>query len=233
MVKTNEPGYVYILTNPSFREDWVKIGKSARPVDIRSKELDNTAVPLPFEIYATIKTVKYNDVEKHVHKTIDRLTDLRIRQNREFFNVPPQIALDIFNDIAKMIDDAVVTVYEDNKPINNEDKKSLHVTTKRTVKRGRFKFSMIGIKIGECITFIPTNATVKVASDDSIEYEGRIYKLSPFVGTFMPEDKRNTSGAYQGAKFFSYKGKVLDDLRNIIENNMPLPDGDEIQKNIE
>ena len=23
-----EPGYVYILTNPSFREDWVKVGKS-------------------------------------------------------------------------------------------------------------------------------------------------------------------------------------------------------------
>ena len=47
-----EVGYVYILTNPSFREDWVKIGKSSRPVDIRSKELDNTAVPLPFEIFA-------------------------------------------------------------------------------------------------------------------------------------------------------------------------------------
>ena len=31
-----EPGYVYILTNPSFREDWVKIGKSSRPVDVRS-----------------------------------------------------------------------------------------------------------------------------------------------------------------------------------------------------
>ena len=27
-----EPGYVYILTNPSFREDWVKIGKSSREV---------------------------------------------------------------------------------------------------------------------------------------------------------------------------------------------------------
>lgn len=23
-----EPGYVYILTNPSFREDWIKIGKT-------------------------------------------------------------------------------------------------------------------------------------------------------------------------------------------------------------
>lgn len=48
---TGNIGYVYILTNPSFKEDWVKIGKSSRPVDVRSKELDNTAVPLPFEIF--------------------------------------------------------------------------------------------------------------------------------------------------------------------------------------
>lgn len=196
MDKIKEPGYVYILTNPSFREDWVKIGKSSRPVDVRSKELDNTAVPLPFEIYATIKTVKYNEVEKHVHKTIDRLTDLRIRQSREFFNVAPQIALDIFYDIAKMIEDAVVTIYKDNKPITDNEKPDGQTDAhKRTVRRGRFKFSMVGIKIGERITFIPTNTEVKVASDDSIEYQARIYKLSPFVGTFMPEDKRNTSWA--------------------------------------
>lgn len=56
----SQVGYVYILTNPSFREDWIKIGKSGRPVDVRSKELDNTAVPLPFEIFATLKTVKYH-----------------------------------------------------------------------------------------------------------------------------------------------------------------------------
>ena len=129
-MKTKEPGYVYILTNPSFREDWVKIGKSSRPVDVRSKELDNTAVPLPFEIFATIKTIKYNEVEKLVHKTIDRLTDLRIRQNREFFNVAPQLALDIFRDIALTIDDAEITLYEDNKPIvDNKQKKQ----TKREV----------------------------------------------------------------------------------------------------
>ena len=57
-MSNKEPGYVYILTNPSFREDWVKIGKSSRHVDVRSKELDNPAVPLPFEIFATMKTVK-------------------------------------------------------------------------------------------------------------------------------------------------------------------------------
>lgn len=209
-MSNKEPGYVYILTNPSFREDWVKIGKSSRPVDVRSKELDNTAVPLPFEIFATMKTVKYNEVEKLVHKTIDRLTDLRIRQNREFFNVAPQLALDIFRDIASTIDDAEVILYQDNKPVVECECKESH---KREVKRPRFKFSMCDIKIGEEITFIPTGIAVKVASDDSIEYEGRIYKLSPFVGTFMPEDQRNTSGAYQGAKYFSYNERVLDEIR--------------------
>ncbi len=215
-MKELNSGFVYILTNPSFREDWVKIGKSIRPVDIRSKELDNTAVPLPFEIFATMQTAKYNEVEKLVHKTIDRLTDLRIRQNREFFNVAPQVALDIFRDIAQTIDDAVVTEYENNLPISRADR-SPDQPNVRTVKRGCFKFSMVGIKIGEFITFTPTNIQVKVASDDSIEYEGRIYKLSPFVGTFMPAERRNTSGAYQGAKYFSYNGEILDDLRKASE----------------
>ena len=187
-----EKGYVYILVNPAFREDWVKIGKSSRPVDVRSKELDNTAVPLPFEIFATMQTSKYNEVEKLVHKTIDRLTDLRIR------------------DIAQTIDDAEVTLYENNQPVAE---RKLEEPQKREVKRARFKFSMCGIKIGEMVTFIPTGLVVKVASDDSIEYEGRIYKLSPFVGTFMPEDHRNNSGAYQGAKYFSYNGQILDDIR--------------------
>ena len=209
-MSNKEPGYVYILTNPSFREDWVKIGKSSRPVDIRSKELDNTAVPLPFEIFATMKTVKYNEVEKLVHKTIDRLTDLRIRQNREFFNVAPQVALDIFHDIAMTVDDAVVILYKDNRPVVENESKEVH---KREVKRSRFKFSMCGIKLGESVTFNPTGTVVKVATDDSIEFEGRIYKLSPFVGTYMPEELRNTSGAYQGAKYFSYNGKILDDIR--------------------
>ena len=36
---TKEPGYVYILTNPSFREDWVKIGRT-RNMDEITKLLD-------------------------------------------------------------------------------------------------------------------------------------------------------------------------------------------------
>lgn len=107
-MEKHDSGYVYILTNPSFKEDWVKIGKSSRPVDIRSKELDNTAVPLPFEIYATMKTSMYNEAEKLVHKYIERFTNLRIRDNREFFNVQPEVALDIFRDVATVLPDAEI-----------------------------------------------------------------------------------------------------------------------------
>lgn len=212
-----EPGFVYILTNPSFREDWVKIGKSSRPVDIRSKELDNTAVPLPFEIYATLQTVKYDVVEKKIHKAIDRLTDLRIRQNREFFNIKPELALEIFKDEAMILDDAVITMYENNQPIVPKVNGTVAPTKPVIPHRPRFKFSMVNIPVGAELVFIPTGYIVKVASDDQVEYEGRIYKLSPFVGTFMPVEKRNASGAYQGPKFFSYQGKVLTDLRTIIE----------------
>lgn len=213
-------GYVYILTNPSFRADWVKIGKSSRPVDVRSKELDNTAVPLPFEIYATLRTCKYSEVEKQIHKQIDRLTDLRIRQNREFFNIAPSVALDIMRDIADLLDDAELTIYIDGKPVVSKNKEEDHKFEKEKEEKQRkapkppFKFHMIGLNVGDTVTFDPLNLSVRVASDDKIEYDGRLYSLSAFTANFLPEEKQIASGAYQGPKYFSYQGKKLSDLRN-------------------
>ena len=219
----SEKGYVYILTNPSFREDWVKIGKSSRPVDVRSKELDNTAVPLPFEVYATLYTSKYSKVEKQIHKQIDRLTDLRIRQNREFFNIAPTVALDIMRDMADLLDDAELAIYVDGKPVISQNKeqdnaiKIEEAEKKKRTARPAFKFHMVGINIGDTVIFDELNIPLKVATDDKVEYDGRLYSLSAFTGTFLPVEKQNTSGAYQGPKYFSFKGKVLADLRNEIE----------------
>ena len=78
---------------------------------------------------------------------------------------------------------------------------------------------MVNIPIGAKLIFIPTGIEVKVATDNMIEYQDRLYKLSPFVGTFMPEDKRTSSGAYQGSKYFSYNGKILDEIRSEMEKN--------------
>jgi len=218
MAKNNEPGYVYILTNPSFREDWVKIGKSSRPVDVRSKELDNTAVPLPFEIYATIETHKFNEVERQIHRTIDRISQLRIRQNREFFNVAPDVALAMFVDVAMLIDDAKVYRYINNEPRQvypvDEATQSVDNTTEQPKeKRTNFRFSMIGLQPGEKIIFDPCSIEVTIADDQNIEYEGRLWRLSRFAATYMPESMQNNSGTYQGPKYFSYDGKTLNDRR--------------------
>jgi hypothetical protein len=107
IMSEKQVGYVYILTNPSFREDWVKIGKTTN-MEERLKTLYNTSLPLPFEVFATLKTVKYNEAEKLVHHYIERFTNLRIEKKREFFNVKPEEVLDIFREVATLLDDAVI-----------------------------------------------------------------------------------------------------------------------------
>lgn len=208
-----EPGYVYILTNPSFREDWVKIGK-AQDVERRLKSLNTTALPLPFKVYATIKTCKYEELEKIIHKQIDRLTDLRINQSREFFNVHPAQALDIFLDQATALEDAEVVKYENGKPrqMYPVQEKSKEDGEKKP-QRPPFDFSMVGLNVGDKVIFDALGIEVKVAGKNKVEYEGRLWSLSAFCGTYLPEEMHNSSEAYQGPKYFSYNGKTLWEIR--------------------
>lgn len=81
-----EKGYVYVLTNPSFRDDWVKIGKSKRLPEVRGRELYNTAVPLPYEVYATLYTEKYNEAERMIHRSIDRISDKRTTEPKDCYS---------------------------------------------------------------------------------------------------------------------------------------------------
>ena len=104
-------GYVYIFTNESFRDGWVKIGKT-QDIKRRLKDLDNTSCPLPFKVYATMKTSKYNEAEELVQEFIAHFnSDLRIRPNREYFKVSPEEALKIFYQVKKVIDDAEIEVF--------------------------------------------------------------------------------------------------------------------------
>lgn len=73
---------------------------------------------------------------------------------------------------------------------------------------------MVGIHVGETIVFSPTGVEVRVADDRKVEYEGRLYSLSAFTGTFLPPERQNASGAYAGPTFFTYNGETLSDLRN-------------------
>lgn len=99
----NEKGYIYILTNESFHKtNWVKIGYTTN-VERRVKELSNTSVPLPFEIYATyeVPIIEGTMPDKQLHSLIQKLNpDLRITPDREFFEIEPWDAYDLLYAMA-------------------------------------------------------------------------------------------------------------------------------------
>lgn len=82
------PGYVYILTNPSMPE-LVKIGRTGRDVDARASELWKTGVPTRFEIYGSEQTIDCVQLEGYMHRELQKH---RVHKAREFFRVEPDLA---------------------------------------------------------------------------------------------------------------------------------------------
>ena len=80
-----------------------------------------------------------------------------------------------------------------------------------------FQFAMLaeaGVKIGSVLEFVYGGQKVKVADlKNKIEFEGGTYTTSGFCKKFMPDEKRNAKDAYQGPKYFTFKGELLTDLR--------------------
>ena len=121
-------------------------------------------------------------------------------------------------------------IVKSDAPYEEED--CIEMTTPVSSNRAKdFKFSMVGIKLGEIIVFDATKTEVKVVSDDSIEYKGYNYRLSTFVRTFLPDNMKNSSESYRGPDYFSYKGETLTNLRNRIANEqLTQPTEDRIEE---
>jgi len=85
-------GIVYLLKNRGM-PGMVKIGLTTRTVDERMKELYTTGVPYPFECLGAQKVKDAAKVEKAIHRIFD---DYRV-QNREFFTISEEKALDLFS----------------------------------------------------------------------------------------------------------------------------------------
>lgn len=207
-----EVGYVYVLTNPSFKENWVKIGRSKRLSEERARELYNTAVPLPYEIYAILKTEKYVEAEKAIHRSIDRLSNLRINKSREFFNISPEDAYHILSDIKDLLgDEAVLELKGDN----------IEVKIKQNgIQQPRaqvFSFYAKGVKNGDIVTFVDDpNIKAVVISDRQVLFEDQTWYLSRLTAEiYRRSGKISASGAYQGPAFFLFKGKILTELPSI------------------
>lgn len=89
MSKKTKAGFVYIMTNPAFRKNLIKIGLTRKTAQTRADELFTTGVPAPFKVYAKLKVANPEAVEAKLHK---RFSKKRFNKKREFFAVKPKVA---------------------------------------------------------------------------------------------------------------------------------------------
>lgn len=97
-------GFIYILTNEAFhKSNWVKIGYTEN-LEQRLKNLYNTSVPTPFQVYATYEVPASAGIaDKSLHRLIQKLnSELRLSENREFFEIEPWDAYDILEAMAQI-----------------------------------------------------------------------------------------------------------------------------------
>ena len=85
-------GFVYVMSNPSFSDGQIKVGKSSKdPREERADELYTTGVPQPFKVEYIAFAEDYDNIEKRVHS---ELSSFRTNKSREFFScsIPASIS---------------------------------------------------------------------------------------------------------------------------------------------
>ena len=91
-------GYLYVMSNPSFKDNLLKIGKSDYDPGKRKKELETTGVPDAFFVEYCVRFDNHHSLESQVHR---KLTSNRTNRSREFFNITVPQAISIVREILK------------------------------------------------------------------------------------------------------------------------------------
>lgn len=220
-------GIVYILTNPCL-DGWVKIGMTERnDIERRLQELNApTNIPLSYRCYATYEVDNPLAVEKGIHNLIDLVDDsLHAREllqngrmrEREFFKISPETAYGIFKNIAMLRND----VGNLKLHIPTVDQLQEQELAESKIRRSNNSFKLLGIPIGEEITFLYDDSISAKVYDEknSVEFEGEIYSVTRLATKILIETCgwTNTQHA-NGWRFFTKDGITLSDLRNRIES---------------
>ena len=203
-------GYVYILTNPCFKENWIKIGNTDH-LERRLAELSQaTGIPLPFETYAVLETVKYKQAEHMIHKLIGKLApNLRINPKREFFNIEPEDAVSIMQEIASLIDDAKILYYNNSQDKPQKLTKDLETQGSKRKMSPVKTFYSLGLKNGDEIEFIPNNKYKAIVnSNRTVIFEEQEYFLTTLATTLLKrENGENASAIGSGFEMFKCTGE--------------------------
>lgn len=195
-------GFVYILTNPSYKDNIIKIGFTTN-LKNRLSQLDKTGVPMPFDPYMTVETAKYKQLEKVIHHELDKLTDFRTRQNREFFEIDPVDAADLLKNLAQLLDDAEIVEYGNVSSVEEKNE------TTMTQQGNRTTFKMLGIPVGSKLAAANEDIPDVVTVDEMNQVQlpgGAVKSISRAVIDAM-------GGHRNGFQVYKFNGKPLSDIR--------------------
>jgi hypothetical protein len=104
-----EPGYIYVLVNPSM-EGFVKVGKTTRDPEARAKELSQaTGVATPFYVALAIQVADCHSAEDYVYSVLEYNGFVRT-PNREFFKMPLRKAIEVLLLVEKHLQDEAPAV---------------------------------------------------------------------------------------------------------------------------
>lgn len=91
------PGYVYILINPSM-PGLIKIGRTLRDASTRARELSSASgVPTPYNVALELFSEQHDVLEDMIHR---ELSDFRVDAKREFFRYPIAKAVALLQKLA-------------------------------------------------------------------------------------------------------------------------------------
>ena len=199
-------GFVYILTNPSYKDNIIKIGYTIN-LKNRLAQLDKTGVPTPFEPYMTVETAKYKHLETVIHRELDKLTDFRTRQNREFFEIDPIDAADLLKNLSQLLDDAEIVEYGNLSSVEGKSEATM------TQQGNRTTFKMLDVPIGSKLTATNDEIPDVTVVDDVNQVQlpdGTVKSISRAVIDAV-------GGHRNGFQAYRYNGKALYSMRKDID----------------
>ncbi len=192
---------VYILTNEAM-PGYIKIGRTETSVEQRMRELDKTAIPLPFQCYYAARVQDYVKVERTLHTAFG---DHRVRSSREFFKLDPYKAKVIIELLA----------IEDMTPGSDtfEDEETARAVEKAARVSGRFNFRENGIPVGSILNYASDRSIVcEVHDENNVIFEGQI--VSPSRAALLANSSRGgRSTALQGPVWWLFAGETLASIR--------------------
>ncbi|MBQ3012971.1 MAG: GIY-YIG nuclease family protein [Clostridia bacterium] len=220
-------GYIYILTNPSFR-DWVKIGY-ADNVEERVKQLNSKeCTPFAFRIYATYE-VNSRLMDKKIHTIIDILNrNLRSideyngqRRVREFFAISPEDAYAVFKAMAEINDcpERLKKWELSTESIRDEElaeNVAEEMEIKRQVRCANWTFDSWNIPVGAVLINVD-NPDIKctVIDNKSIEYNGEIMSMTRLAKLVSGKESTSHGPGYV-SRHFKYNDELIKDIEERI-----------------